>query len=200
MLHVPIVLVVFLFYMARCCTSLCWRFSGKSDCNDLFFYVYTLLSLLPSFSPVFSFGPFSLLFPSPSSLSLLSFSLLLSSTSVCPTGNGFQALIDQDKFMSETWDHWLVGGDNRGDVMVWKNMVEMRSWVKEEMGDVHLVSGGTHRYNVGSFDNHSTAEWQITRPGLFFFLLASTYYLPFTGIAPKSRTCICSRLYMNLRK
>ena len=42
--------------------------------------------------------------------------------------------------MSETWDHWFVGGDNSGDVMVWGNMVEMRSWVKEEMGEVHLVS------------------------------------------------------------
>ena len=42
--------------------------------------------------------------------------------------------------MSETWDHWFVGGDNSGDVMVWRNMVEMRSWVKEEIGDVHLVS------------------------------------------------------------
>ena len=41
--------------------------------------------------------------------------------------------------MSETWDHWFVGGDNSGDVMVWRNMVEMRSWVKEEIGDVHLV-------------------------------------------------------------
>ena len=41
--------------------------------------------------------------------------------------------------MSETWDRWFVGGDNSGDVMVWKNMVEMRAWVKEEMGEVHLV-------------------------------------------------------------
>ena len=41
--------------------------------------------------------------------------------------------------MSETWDRWFLGGDNSGDVMVWRNMVEMRSWVKEEMGDVHLV-------------------------------------------------------------
>ena len=42
--------------------------------------------------------------------------------------------------MSETLDHWFLGGDNSGDVMVWKNVVEMRSWVKEEVGDVHLVS------------------------------------------------------------
>ena len=42
--------------------------------------------------------------------------------------------------MSETWDHWFVGGDNSGDVMVWRNMVEMRSWVKEGIGDVYLVS------------------------------------------------------------
>lgn len=55
-------------------------------------------------------------------------------------GNGFISLIDQDKFMSETWDHWFMSGDNSGDVMVWKNMVEMRSWLKEEMGDIHLVS------------------------------------------------------------
>ena len=42
--------------------------------------------------------------------------------------------------MSETWSHWYLGGDNSGDVMVWRNVVEMRTWVKEEMGDVHLVS------------------------------------------------------------
>ena len=34
-----------------------------------------------------------------------------------------------------------MGGDNSGDVMVWRNVVEMRTWLKEEVGDVHLVSG-----------------------------------------------------------
>ena len=56
-------------------------------------------------------------------------------------GNSYTALIDQDKFMSETWSHWYMGGDNSGDVMVWRNVVEMRTWLKEEVGDVHLVSG-----------------------------------------------------------
>ena len=42
--------------------------------------------------------------------------------------------------MSETWGHWYLGGDNSGDVMVWRNVVEMRTWVKEEVGEVHLVS------------------------------------------------------------
>lgn len=55
-------------------------------------------------------------------------------------GNSFTSLIDQDKFMSETWSHWYLGGDNSGDVMVWRNVVEMRTWLKEEVGDVHLVS------------------------------------------------------------
>ena len=48
-------------------------------------------------------------------------------------------MIDQDKFMSETLGHWYLSGDNSGDVMVWKNVVEMRGWVKEEMEEVHLV-------------------------------------------------------------
>lgn len=56
-------------------------------------------------------------------------------------GNSYTSLIDQDKFMSETWSHWYMGGDNSGDVMVWRNVVEMRTWLKEEVGDVHLVSG-----------------------------------------------------------
>ena len=56
------------------------------------------------------------------------------------TGNGFIALIDQDKFMSETWSHWFLGGDNSGDVMVWENVVGLRAAVKGEMGEVHLVS------------------------------------------------------------
>lgn len=55
-------------------------------------------------------------------------------------GNGFIALIDQDKFMSETWSHWYLGGDNSGDVMVWENVVGLRAAVKGEMGEVHLVS------------------------------------------------------------
>ena len=87
--------------------------------------------------PSINFPLFSLL--SLSFLPLASFPLLLPPPPPHP-GNGYHALIDQDKFMSETWDHWFVGGDNSGDVMVWRNMVEMRSWVKEEMGDVHLVS------------------------------------------------------------
>ena len=90
-----------------------------------------------------SSSPFHFL-PSTSLFSLfstyLSFLLPHSLSPPPHPGNGYHSLIDQDKFMSETWDHWFVGGDNSGDVMVWRNMVEMRSWVKEEMGDVHLVS------------------------------------------------------------
>ena len=54
-------------------------------------------------------------------------------------GNDLIAMIDGDKFMSETLDRWYLGVDNSGDVMLWENVAGLREMVKKEMEEVHLV-------------------------------------------------------------
>ncbi len=56
-------------------------------------------------------------------------------------GNSLAALNDQDKFMSETLNHWYLGSDNSGDVTTWENVLGLREVVRGEMEEgVHLVS------------------------------------------------------------
>lgn len=56
-------------------------------------------------------------------------------------GNSLAALNDQDKFMSETLNHWYFGSDNSGDVTSWENIVGLKEMVRGEIeGGIHLVS------------------------------------------------------------
>ena len=53
--------------------------------------------------------------------------------------NGAVAMIDQDRFMSETAAHWHLGADNTGDVMRWGNAMALRELTRIELEEVHLV-------------------------------------------------------------
>jgi len=55
-------------------------------------------------------------------------------------GNDLVALIDQDKFMSETWGQWYQGVDNSGDITLWENVEGLIEVVRRELGEVHLVT------------------------------------------------------------
>lgn len=55
-------------------------------------------------------------------------------------GNDLLALIDQDRFMLETIDHWYLGKDNSGDVMVQENVRGLVEMVKHDLVEVDLVS------------------------------------------------------------
>ena len=54
-------------------------------------------------------------------------------------GNDLQALIDQDRFMMETLDHWYLGRDNSGDITILDNAMGLVELVQKEMKDVNLV-------------------------------------------------------------
>ena len=56
-------------------------------------------------------------------------------------GNDLVALIDQDRFMLETVDHWHFGQDNSGDITVRENAQGVISFVKQDFTRVDLVSG-----------------------------------------------------------
>ena len=55
-------------------------------------------------------------------------------------GNDPTAMIDQDKFMVETQEHWHHGPENSGNVVSWENVAGLKELVKKDLGDVHLVS------------------------------------------------------------
>ena len=58
-------------------------------------------------------------------------------------GNDLVALIDQDRFLLETVDHWYFGQDNSGDITVLENAMGLVGLVKQDFPNVDLVSSIT---------------------------------------------------------
>ena len=44
--------------------------------------------------------------------------------------------------MSETKQHWSMGGDDTGDITSWENFRKFKAEVDEELEGVHLVKDG----------------------------------------------------------
>lgn len=55
-------------------------------------------------------------------------------------GNDLVALIDQDRFLLETVEHWYFGQDNSGDITVLENALGLIGVVKQDFPHVDLVS------------------------------------------------------------
>lgn len=55
-------------------------------------------------------------------------------------GNDLIALIDQDRFLLETVDHWSFGQDNSGDITLRENAQAVIGFVKQDFTRVDLVS------------------------------------------------------------
>ena len=54
-------------------------------------------------------------------------------------GNDLHALIDQDRFMMESFEKWYLGRDNSGDILEWENITGLVDLVKKDFKDVNLV-------------------------------------------------------------
>ena len=54
-------------------------------------------------------------------------------------GNDLHALIDQDRFMMESFEKWYLGRDNSGDILEWESITGLVDLVKKDFKDVNLV-------------------------------------------------------------
>lgn len=55
-------------------------------------------------------------------------------------GNSVMQMIDDDRFIRNSYRHWFFGEDNSGDLMSEQNLKALKTKLRS-IGDVHLVSG-----------------------------------------------------------
>ena len=55
--------------------------------------------------------------------------------------------------MSETREHWSVGTDDTGDLTNWKNFVNFKDEMKNEIEEVHLVKEKNSLILLDSFQD-----------------------------------------------